>query len=259
MNKKLFGTAACATALLVFSTHFGWAQSDNADNDPYPVSGFLPGDNGGSGFIGWAELEEGDPGSMYLASSIESDSYSWGLSGFYGLGRGLQSARSSGRWTLIAQHDPDNSAFSGFSLRTSTNITSGFDTDEILRFGMDPGQAGYDGSGIYVSTNQGTSYQFLDCGWVDGEGDVIEYDINWFSSGTFSLSVSNRTEGVATTLQGSMEGGSVAMLGAASMNSTLNEGVIFDGFAVGDAVPEAGTAVSLLIGALVISFMRKRQ
>ncbi|MBN2562795.1 MAG: hypothetical protein JXQ75_17870 [Phycisphaerae bacterium] len=228
--------------------------ADNADNDPYPVSGFLPGDNGGYGFEPWVVLESGSPGSMFTATAIDDGTYSWGLSGTYALGRGLSNSMTSGTWRFLALHDPDNTAFSGFNLRSSTNIGSGFGSFDLLRFGMDPSQPGYDGSGIYVSTNAGTSYEFLDCGWVDGEGDTLEYIVAWDGGGSYSLTVSNLGEGVVGNFSGSMSAGSVAMLGTAVFGATANESVTLDDYHV---IPEPAAAVLVLMGAALVGAVRR--
>ena len=225
--------------------------ADNADNDPYPATGFLPGDNGGTGFLAWVELEVGNPGSMHTTAAIDNGSYSWALDGSYALGRGLSNSLSTGTWRLLAVHDPDNTDFSGFNLRASTNTTGGFSQSELIRFGMDPSQPGYDGSGIYVSTNAGLSYLFLDCGWSDGEGDTIEYRISWTGTGSFSLLVSNRNEGVVTNFSGLMPAGTVAMLGVAVFGSSLDEGITFDDYQVENVIPEPATGL-LLAGSLIL-------
>lgn len=227
---------------------------DRADNDPYPVTGFMPGDNGGAGFQPWVELEEGTPGSMFLAADIDSGTYAWGLSGTYALGRGLSSPWSAGLWTLLAVHDPDNTDFSGFSLRDNTDPGTGFGDHELLRFGLNPNEIGYDATGIYVSTNAGADYTFLDCGWVDGEGDVIEYGVSWNGAGQYTLVVSNRDEGVRSTFVGDMRAGSVAMLGTAVFGATADEGLTFDRMQV---IPEPATLVLLALGAVALSARRQ--
>jgi len=136
-----------ASLLIVFLSSFilqpssfsDLVAADNADNDDPYADAFDLGDNGGYGFLGWAELYEGDPASMYNTTQIGGGKRSWGLSGSYALGRGLSNSMSRGTWTLLARHDADNGGFSGFNLKTSTNIT--FEADEIFRFGDDPSQA----------------------------------------------------------------------------------------------------------------------
>lgn len=230
-----------------------WADlvaSDNADNDPYPVSGFLPDDNGGFGFRPWLVLESGTPGAMFTTTAIDDGVYSWGVSGTYALGRGLSGGMGSGRWRLLAMHDPDNTAFSGFNLRSSTNIGGGFADYELIRFGFDPSQIGYDGTGIYVSTNGGVSYALLDCGWVDGAGDTLEYAMSWDEAGAWSLMVSNLDEEVASTFEGSLASASpVEMLGSAVFGSSNDETLTFDDYGV---VPEPGAAVTVVLGAWLV-------
>jgi hypothetical protein len=75
----------------------------------------------------------GEPISGFVAS--DADANAWGLGGTYGVGRGLSSPLSAGTWQVTAVHDPDNSGFSGFNLKTSTQ--AGFDADEVFRFGLD--------------------------------------------------------------------------------------------------------------------------
>lgn len=255
-NRLPKGRVALLLCLMASSlAHAGIVASDHADNDPYPVTGFLPGDNGGFGFDEWVELETGNPGAMYTTASIDSGSYSWGLGGTYALGRGLSNNLAVGSWNFLAVHDSDNTDFSGFNLKSSASIGS-FASDELFRVGMDPSQFGYDGTGVYVSTNAGTSYLFLDCGWVDGEGDTIEYTIGWNTvAGTYSLSVSNQTEGVSINFLGNMPtASSIAMLGTGVFGASLDEGMVFDNYGV---VPEPHVLGVLVFGALAMGFLRK--
>lgn len=229
-----------------------WIGVDNADNDPYPVSGFLPGDNGGTGFTAWVVLDSGSPGSMYTQSAIDDGSYSWGIGGSYGLGRGLTNDLIHGSVTWLAVHDPDNTDFSGFNVKSSTNM--GFGIDELIRFGFNPSVPGYTGEGVYVSTNAGADYTYFDCGWVDGEGDLIEYTLSW-SPGSYTLSVSNHTESVFSQFSGSMSNGAVSMLGVGIEGAGLGETLAFDGLA---AVPEPGAFVLFSIALVLLRFARRK-
>ncbi len=222
--------ALVATACLGWVTTSGFADlvaADQADNDPYPASHFQLGDNGGYGFLPWVKLESGGVGSRFLAPAIvPSHSHAWSLSGAYALGRGLTNAMPAGTWHLVAVHDPDNSGFSGFNLKTSTQ--AGFGADELLRFGFN----GSGGTGIYVSTDGGANYTFLDCGWVNGSGDTLEYTVGWDGSGNYTLAVNNLTEGKPASFTGTMATGAVAMLGTAVFGASLNESLTFDTFEV---------------------------
>lgn len=214
--------------------------TDNADNDPYPVTHFQLGDNGGYGFLAWVQLESGTPGSRSLAPAIVPLHVSaWGLGGTYGVGRGLASILPVGAWRLTAVHDPHNSGFSGFNLKASTQ--AGFGTDELLRFGFN----GSGDTGIYVSTDGGANYTFLDCGWDNGSGDRLEYSVGWDAAGNYSLSVNNLTEAKSSSFTGTMAPGGVAMLGAVVYGTTLNEGLAFDAFEV-ETIPEPATVLPLL-------------
>ena len=216
--------------------------ADNADNDPYPVTRFQLGDNGGSGFLPWVRLESDTlVGSRYLASAIVPlHNGAWGLDGTYGVGRGLASALPVGTWRVTAVHGLNNTGFSGFNLKTSTQ--AGFGADELLRFGLN----GSGGTGIYVSTDCGVNYTFLDCGWFNGSGDTLEYNVGWDASGNYSLSVNDLTEGIPASFTGTMAHGEVAMLGAVVYGATLSEGLSFDAFEV-VAVPEPATVLPLLV------------
>ncbi|MCK4563969.1 MAG: hypothetical protein KAU94_04795 [Verrucomicrobia bacterium] len=255
-RKQIRHLALFLSLLLASFAHAEVVAIDNADNDPYPVTGFLPGDNGGAGFESWEELEVGTPGSMYLSSSIDNDSSSWGIDGTYALGRELSQPLAIGSWNFLAQHDADNQNFSGFNLKTSANGTS-FTSDEIFRIGMDPNQIGYDTRGVYVSTNAGADYLFLDCGWVDGEGDTIEYTIGWDTfAGSYTLAVSNQTESVAATFSGSLASGtSIAQLGVAVFGAGTDESIAFDAYTV---IPEPRVFGSLVFSVLTMGFLRKR-
>lgn len=248
-----------AALLLLSSTSFAdLVGSDNADNDPYPL-GWNPGDNAGIGFKGWTVLDSGSPGSMYIDSTSELEGgYSWGESGTFALGRGLSNSLPSGYWSFLARHDMDNTAFSGFNLRTSTNIGSGFDSSELIRFGLDAGVMGYDNTGVYISTNAGADYSFLDLGDEDIRTAILLYTIHWDTSlGSYSLTVSNTDVGTTATLNGALaSGSSVAMLGMGIFGVDTDERLTFDSFGV--AIPEPGTLVAVGLGALLLFSRRRR-
>ncbi len=231
---------------------------DNADFDPYPL-GWNPGDNGGTGFVAWVALETGTPGSMYVDGINELDgSYSWGESGTYALGRGLTNSLSDGRWSFLARHDSDNTGFSGFNLRSSTSVGSGFGDSELLRFGLDPDLPGYDNTGVYVSTNGGADYMFLGLGGLDIRNAVLQYTVEWHSAGTFTLTVSNVTDGGSASFTSNMpSGSSVAMLGMALYGATSDETLTFDAFSV--ALPEPSTAAVMLLGGLLCFVSARRK
>jgi hypothetical protein len=262
MNAERTNTIAL---LLVFLSAFIFQPSafsdllafDNADNDPYPL-GWNPGDNGGVGFAGWVVLESGTPGSMYVDNLTELEgNYSWGESGTFALGRGLSNSLADGYWTFLARHDSDNSGFSGFNLRSSTNIGAGFDSSELLRFGMDPGIAGYDNTGVYISTNGGVDYAFLGLGGLDIRNATLQYSVEWHSAGTYSLTVSNVTAGGFATFGGNMSAGSnVAMLGMGIFGANSGETLTFDAFSV--AVPEPSTFAAAILGGLLLFVGRRR-
>ncbi len=224
---------------------------DCADNDPYPL-GFSTGQNGGYGFTGWELLDEGDPGTMFIANKPLDDGaiYSWGMSGSYALGRGLGNSQNSFTWSFLASHESD-AGFSGFNLKTSTSI--GFATDEVLRFGLDLGTAA---TGFFVSTNRGVGYAFQECGWVDASGDTLLYSITW-NNGSFSVGVSNVTEDLSSTAFSGTLGAQddIAMFGVALDGNTLDETLHFDRFEV---VPEPGAALLLVVGLLVVMIVRFR-
>jgi hypothetical protein len=224
-------TAASYTTALV--------ARDNAGNDPYPVSHFQLGDNGGVNFEPWIKLEsETFIGSRYLAASIGDSLYSWGLSGTYAVGRALPSIAHQGLWQVRMVHDPDNTGFSGFNLKTTA--LPGFDSGEIIRVGMAADQAGFDGTGVYVSTDGGNSYDFLDCGWTDGRGETIVYQLVYDSPGGYTLTVVNLDEGITTQFSGSLPASAVNMIGMGVFGATLDESIQFDSL-----VFEAGPELSI--------------
>jgi hypothetical protein len=242
------------TIFIVTSVHADMIAFDRADNDPYPL-GFETGQNGGYGYTGWQQLgDEIEVGSMYTANDpLDPDpeySYSWGMSGNFALGRGLAAPTNTFTWTFLARHNSD-SAFSGFNLKTSTN--TGFATDEVLRFGLDLGSQQ---TGFYVSTNQGTSYTFKDCGWLDATGDGLLYSVTW-SSGDYSITVQNLDESDQAGTFSETAGvvGNIAMFGAGVDGNTLDETLLFDRFAV---VPEPGAALLFGTGLLLLCAIRRK-
>ncbi len=212
--------------------------ADNADNDPYPETNFQVGDNGGFGFQPWVELEQGTVFGRFVTSPVDGGTYSWGISGRYALGRELTTRQAAGSWSLIALHDPHNAGFSGFNIKSST--ASGFATDELLRFGL----LGGGGTGIYVSTDGGQNYTFLDCDWTDGTGDRLQYTVSWQAGGSYALSVLNLSEDRSADFTGTMTPGAVAMLGTAVFGEGLDERITFDAYEV---VPEPAPVLPLMV------------
>ncbi|MCF7837976.1 MAG: hypothetical protein K9N49_05040 [Candidatus Marinimicrobia bacterium] len=241
-------------ALLVYPLAFAAADlvaADNADNDPYP-EGWNPGDNGGYGFTEWVILDEGSPGSMYTTASIDNDTWSWGLAGTYAVGRGLSNTMSRGAWTFLAAHGDNLADFSGFNLRSATEVGNGFADTELIRFGLRP----EDPTGAYVSTNAGADYVFLDCGWLDGTGALIEYRISWDQTGLWTLRINNLDEEITETFSGALGGdGPVAMLGAGVFGATIDEQMTFDDLRV---TPEPATLLMWLFGASLMALTRRR-
>lgn len=237
----------------------GALASDNADNDPYDSEAtFMPGQNGGSGFTSWVELETGTPGSMYLEELDPLDgNQSWGLSGTYALGRGLETAAAEGNWTFTALHGTGIDSFCGFSLRTSTN-TDSFAQSEILRFGIDYSEE-FDSTRIYYSTNAGGGSDYLDLGDADLRGIQLQYSVTWSTvTGSFQLGVENLDDSSFAEVAGTMLAGNpVAMLGSGVFEATLDERMTFDSFDV-NAIPEPSVSMSILLGAWML-FRRRRR
>ncbi len=248
---------------LIFSVSTALAASlanDNADNDPYGSDNtFMPGQDGGSGFTSWVELETGTPGSMYLEESAPlAGNQSWGLSGTYALGRGLEQATAEATWTFTAMHGAGIAAFCGFSLRTSTSAGS-FAESEILRFGIDYSEE-FDNTRVYYSTDAGGAYDYLDLGDVDLRGVQLQYSVTWSTfAGSFRLGVENLdnssyAEGTGTLLSGN----AVAMLGVGIFEATLDERLTFDSYDLAP-IPEPGTMAALGLGALGLMGARFRR
>ena len=215
------------TSTSILSSAFA---QDNAGNDPYPVSQFQIGDNGGWNFEPWMKLESDTfIGTRYLGASIGDSLYSWGLGGTYGVGRALPGTAHKGLWQIRMVHDPDNTGFSGFNLKTAG--LAGFDVSELIRVGLAPDEVGFDGTGVYVSTDGGDQYTFLDCGWVDGRGDVILYQLFYDEAGGYTLTVNNLDEEVTSQFSGQLPSSAVLMLGVAVFGATLDESVAFDSLA----------------------------
>jgi hypothetical protein len=217
---------------------------DNADNDPYPASGFSPGLNGGFGFAPWTEPERGTVYDTFLGPAIDEGVRSWGLGGTYAMGRALPTAVLAGTWSFVAVHqvlNPANHGFSGFNLKSSP--LGGFDTDELLRFGILPGEPDYSDTGIYVSIDRGLNYEFLDCGWTHAAGATIEYAVDWDGLGNYTLTARNVDEDVSAIFVRAMPAGAVSTLGSAVYGATLNEGLLFNRYT---ATPEPASALPFL-------------
>lgn len=238
----------------------GALASDNADNEPYVSDAtFMPGQNGGSGFASWVDLEVGTPGSMYLEELNPLDgNQSWGVSGTYALGRGLDAALAEATWSFSCTYGDGIDGFCGFNLRTSTDVDD-FATGEIFRFGLNYGEE-YDATGIYYSTDAGSSYEVLDLGNSDLRGMLLEYDMTWSTLlGSFTLGVYNADEDVYAEIGGSLSAGSpVAMLGAGIFEATLDERMTFDDYRL-SAIPEPGSAALFGLGAFGLWAVRRRR
>jgi hypothetical protein len=251
--------ATVGLSLLCLSSQAALYSVDNADNDPYRTENdWLPGQNGGQGYQPWVKLNvEPYYGASYLTltSLIDGHLASWGMNGYFAMGRGLESPQPFGTLRLLATHGSDNTGFSGFSLKASTDPA--FANGELLRFGMvDSG-----GTGIYVSYDAGANYDFLNCNWVDARGDALAYTITWDASGTYTLTVDNFSEQTSSSFGGTIPTDTVLMFGAAVFGPSLSDQLAFDGAEVG-TVPEPATivpAVAVLMTALVHSIRNRRR
>jgi hypothetical protein len=220
--------SAAALAGLAPASLAAVIAADSADNDPYPVTNWQPGDNGGYGFQPWIALERGTPGARYLTGRIlDGHRYAWGLNGTYAFGRALTSSLNGGTCRVTAVHGFQSGSFSGFNLKASAQ--PGLAAGELLRFGLNPAAADYRNGTIQVSTNCGATYVSFDCGWPVGLGDTVEYAITWSAVGAWWLVVSKPTAGVSASFAGTMSLGAVTMLGATSGGATLSEDFAFDG------------------------------
>ncbi|HOW96898.1 MAG TPA: hypothetical protein P5567_13285 [Kiritimatiellia bacterium] len=256
---SFFHRAALLMAVLSLAAgaaHADLVASDNADNDPYP-SGWNPGDNAGSGFTAWVSLQAGSPGSMYVENLAPLDGlYSWGLSGTYAVGRGLSNSLAAGQWNILASHGSDVGSFCGFNLRTSTD-DSAFDTDEILRFGINYGEE-FDATRIYFSTNGGADYAYIDLGDADLRDSDLEYNVSWSTvSGSFTLGVRNGEDYEEVTADLPSDA-AVAMFGAGIFEASLDERMTFDDYGV-EAIPEPGALVTLVLGCGFIQWFMYRR
>jgi hypothetical protein len=206
------------------------SASDKAGNDPYPASQFQLGDNGGLNFEPWLKLEGSDTtGARNLAGSIGDSSYSWNMAGTYAVGRALPGVVHHGLWQIRMVSDPDNNGFAGFSLKSAA--LAPFDETEVIRVGMTPAPIASIGKGINVSTDGGQTYTFLDCGWTDGRGESIVYQIYWDESGRYTLTVANVNEGLTSQFTGELPTSAVDMLGVAVFGGSSGETVQFDSLA----------------------------
>jgi hypothetical protein len=222
---------------------------DQADNDPYPTQGSASYQNAGTGFMAWEPSATENSGGEYLGNALMfPNTYSWEISQTRAMGRGLETPLAQGQWSFLAQHDANNTHFSGFNLKSTTN-NNAFATDELLRFGMDE----FNGGGLYLSTDAGQSYTFLDCGWVDGAGDTLQYTLDWnATAGTYSLSVSNLTETLSSTFSGNLaiSGTAVSMLGTGIFGTSTDEHLNYDQLTV---IPEPAiwSIILLTAGSLI--------
>ena len=99
---------------------------------------------------------------------------------------------------------------------------------EVIRVGLAPAPIASIGKGISVSTDGGQTYSFLDCGWADGRGESILYQIYWDESGRYTLTVINKDEGITSQFTGKLPTSAVAMLGVGVFGSSTAESLQFD-------------------------------
>ncbi len=228
---------------------------DRADlDDPYGNDDtFMPGQNGGSGFTDWVQIEQGMAASMFLANPIDGESIrSWGLSGTYALGRGLVDPLNEGIFSTLASYGSSVNAFAGFSLRTSLDPDD-FAAGEILRFGLINGAINY-------STDQGDTYTDIESMTV-WRGMTLRYSVLWSTQlGSFSLTVSAFGDpGLTETVTGSLATGNpVAMLGVGIFESNTDRQLLFDDFQV-TTIPEPSSLAFLLLGGLWLKRSYRRR
>jgi hypothetical protein len=205
--------------------------ADSADNDPYPITNWQVGDNGGYGFQPWIALERGTPGARYLTGRIlDGHRYAWGMNGTYAFGRGLSAGLEVGSCRVTAVHGAASQSFSGFNLKTSSQ--PGLAAGEVFRFGINPGLLDYRNGTIQISTDGGATYRSLDCGWPVGLGDTIEYTITWSAEGLWWLDVRNIAAGTLAGFVGVRLFPPVTMVGATACGATLSEDLAFDALVV---------------------------
>ena len=201
--------------------------TDNAGNDPYPTTQFQSADNGGVNFEPWMKLEGSSvTGSRFLGGSIGDSIHSWGMTGTYAVGRSLPGTTHHGLWQIRMVHDPDNTDFSGFNLKSAA--VSGFGETEIIRVGMTAQPIASIGKGISVSTDGGQTYTFLDCGWDDGRGDSVIYQFYYDESGEYTLTVINVSEGITSQFTGTMPASAVTMMGVGVFGASAAQSIQFD-------------------------------
>jgi hypothetical protein len=93
---------------------------------------------------------------------------------------------------------------------------------------MTPAPIASIGKGISVSTDGGKTYKFLDCGWADGRGEPIVYQIYWDENGRYTLTVANTVEDIASQFTGKLPTSAVNMLGVGVFGSSAAESLQFD-------------------------------
>ena len=203
------------------------SAGDNADSNPYPTTQFQLGDNGGFNFEPWTKLEgSGASGAASLAGSIGTSAHSWSVDGTYALGRALPGIVHHGFWQIRMVSAPDNTGFAGFNLKSAA--LAGFDQTEVIRVGLTPAPIASIGKGISISTDGGKNYTFLDCGWADGRGESIIYQIYWDESGRYTLTVANVNEGITSQFNGQLPTSAVTMLGVGVFGASTAESLQFD-------------------------------
>jgi hypothetical protein len=159
----------------------------------------------------WMRLE-GEPfgGSSQLSGATGDGTRVWELSGMQAVGRGLPGIAHHGLWSIRMVHDRGLTGFSGFNLKSAAR--SGFEAAEVIRVGLLGSPESSEIKGVSVSTDGGKTYAFLDCGWIDGRGDVLTYQLWWEESGDFTLTVANADEGTMSRFEGRLATSAITML-----------------------------------------------
>jgi len=88
--------------------------------------------------------------------------------------------------------------------------------------------SGFNDGGVYVSTDGGANYAYLDCGWVNGRDDQILYQLWWQEDGEYSLTIINTNEGITSQFTGTLPTSAVNTLGVAVMGNSSSETIQFD-------------------------------
>lgn len=243
--KKIILTSLTTAALFAVTNSVS-AQNASDDFEDSVYSSIDYGDDGGVGLGAITYLEGSGGGIFAETGSRNIDSRSFGVfagggnGNTQGLGRTLDTALTSGTFTIDVRFDVDNSeGFSGFNLKSA--LGSSFGGNELLSIGLTPGSGN---DSIFVGDSGGSKTINLGSNVL---GAILNFEVDFDAgAGTYIARAKFDSDLSFTAVSGNLIASSttVGAIGWGNFNTGNSQNLISDNLTV---VPEPG-AFALLAG-----------